>query len=106
MAGSRINRGEVWLVDLGMAAKARPVVILSVEYLDEERALVSYVPRITSVRGTRFEVMHEARGFMEGAFDAQSIGTLPAVKFLRRISTLDSSTLAKVEEAIRLWLAL
>jgi len=34
-------RGEVWLVDLGMTQKTRPVLILSVAYKDEERALIA-----------------------------------------------------------------
>lgn len=32
-------RGEVWLVDLGMAAKVRPCVVVSVPFADEDRAL-------------------------------------------------------------------
>jgi hypothetical protein len=51
----------------------RPAVILSVAPLDHERALVTYVPRTTSLRQTRFEVPHQARGFEAGAIDAQGI---------------------------------
>jgi mRNA-degrading endonuclease toxin of MazEF toxin-antitoxin module len=36
--------GEVWLADLGLAAKTRPVVILSREDPNAPRALVTYVP--------------------------------------------------------------
>ena len=28
------SRGELWMTDLGLAAKVRPVVILSVDYRD------------------------------------------------------------------------
>jgi mRNA interferase MazF len=35
------QRGEIWIVDLGMAAKPRPALILSVAALDHERALVT-----------------------------------------------------------------
>jgi mRNA interferase MazF len=65
-----VHRGEIWIVDLGMAAKPRPAVILSIAPLDHERALITYVPRTTSLRGTRFEVAHQARGFEPGGFDA------------------------------------
>jgi len=106
MARGKVKRGEVWLVDLGMAQKVRPAVILSVAYLDHERALITYVPRTTSLRKTRFEVAHEARGFDPGAFDAQSIGTMPAAKLVRHIATLDAGTLAQVGNAVRSWLAL
>jgi len=33
------NRGEVWLVDLGYAAKVRPCLVLSIPVNDEDRAL-------------------------------------------------------------------
>jgi len=84
MARAEVTRGEIWLVDLGMAQKVRPAVVLSVAYLDHERALVTYVLRTTSLRQTRFEVAHEARGFDPGAFDAQSIGSMPPARFIRR----------------------
>ena len=106
MARPEVKRGDVWLVDLGLAQKIRPAVIFSVAYLDHERALITYVPRTTSLRGTRFEVIHEARGFDPGGFDAQSIGTMPAAKLMRRIVALDLATLAKIEDAVRSWLAL
>ena len=106
MARPEVKHGDIWLVDLGLAQKIRPAVILSVPYLDHERALITYVPRTTSLRGTRFEVPHEARGFDPGAFDAQSMGTMPAVKLVRYIATLDPTTLAKVEKSVRSWLNL
>lgn len=42
------NRGEVWLVDLGMAAKIRPCLILNIPLLDTDRALVTLLPHTTS----------------------------------------------------------
>ena len=57
-----MNRGEIWLADLGYLGKVRPVLILSVIPGDNDRALVSYVIRTTSIRGTAYEVPHMARG--------------------------------------------
>ena len=102
----KARRGELWMADLGMVAKARPVLILSVEYLDNERAVVTYVLRTTSVRGTQYEVRHIPRGMPAGAFDAQGIASIPDVKLERRLGQVDAETLAKVEDAVRLWLAL
>jgi mRNA interferase MazF len=48
------ERGEVWLVDLGMAAKVRPCVVFSIPVLDTERALTTSIAHTTSIRGTRF----------------------------------------------------
>jgi len=100
------RRGDIWLVDLGLVQKTRPVLILSVEFLEHERAVVTYVPRTTAKRGTRFEVPHQAKGFDSGAFDAQGIGSIPAVKLVRHLGTADAVTLRGVESAVKTWLAL
>jgi mRNA interferase MazF len=81
-------------------------VVLSVAYLDLERAVITYVPRTTALRGTRFEVRHEARGFAPGAFDAQGIEGVPTAKLMRHLGTLDDATLRRVEAAVRAWLNL
>lgn len=50
------KRGKVWLVDLGLAAKVRPCLVMCIPFQDEGRALVSVVPHTTSPRNSRFEV--------------------------------------------------
>ena len=100
------ERGEIWIVDLGLAAKPRPVLVLSIAYLDHERAIFTYVPRTLSLRGTRFEVFHRARGFEPGSFDVQGIGGIPPVRLIRRLGRIDAVTLGKVEQALRAWLSL
>lgn len=42
------NRGEVWIVDVGMAAKVRPCLVLSVSASDADRARATLVPHTTS----------------------------------------------------------
>ena len=42
--------GEVWLADLGLAAKTRPVVIVSRDDPDPPCALILYVPLTTQHR--------------------------------------------------------
>ena len=51
-----MRRGEVWLVDLGMAQKTRPALVLSTGYADDDRALVTIVSHTTSLRGSEFEI--------------------------------------------------
>jgi len=89
-----------------MVTKTRPVLILSTAYLDNERAVVSYVVRTTSQRCTRFEVPHVSRGVSPGDFDAQGLGTIPDVKLERRLGVVDTQTLIRVEAAVRAWLEL
>ncbi len=100
------RRGEIWLIDLGYAAKTRPSVALSVAFGDDDRAIVSFVPRTTSVRGTRFRVTHDARGFDPGAFEARGISGIPSVRPTRKLGTVEPATLAAVDTAVRLWLGL
>jgi len=100
------NRGELWIIDLGMVQKPRPCLILSINYLDHERAVITYVPRTTTLRQTRFEVAHQMRGYEPGAFDAQGIGSVPSVKLEKRLGTAEAALMEKVEAAVKLWLAL
>lgn len=99
-------RGEIWMIDLGMAAKPRPAVILSVPFEEVEKAVVTYVARTTQVRGGRFEVEHRAPLFLPGVFDAQNIGTVPTAKLMRRLGRLPDKELVEVEEAVLRWLGL
>ncbi len=101
-----ITRGENWLADLGYTAKIRPVLILSVPAKDDYRALITYVTRTTSARGTDYEVEHRQPGIKPGYFDAQGIGTTDHSRFIRKLATANAATLANVEAAVRAWLSL
>lgn len=100
------RRGEVWLVDLGLAAKVRPCLVLSITHQDTERALCTLVAHTTSSRGTRFEVEVHARFLRHGVFDAQNLITIPDAKLVRKLGVLSASDLNAVEDTVRLWLAL
>jgi len=67
------NRGEVWLADLGIAAKVRPGLVLSVPPESQDRVLVTLVLHTTRVHGSRFEIVVPKRFFCAGAFDAQGL---------------------------------
>src|ERR1051325_7451589 len=95
------NRGEVWLVDLGLAAKVRPCLVLSIPALDQDRALATLVAHTTSPRGSRFEVNIPARFLRTGVFDAQNLITIPHAKLLRKLGMLSPAQLSLVEDAVR-----
>jgi mRNA interferase MazF len=99
-------RGEVWLVDLGLAAKVRPCLILSIPSLVQDRALVTVIPHTTAYRGSRFEVNVKVGFLRPGVFDAQNVVTIPIVKLLRKLGVLSPQQLASVENAVRFWLDL
>lgn len=100
------QRGEIWLIDLGLAAKVRPGLILSVEFRDDERAVFTYVARTTTLRGGRFEVVHNSAQFKPGAFDGQNIGTVPGPKLIKFLARVNDHTLEQVEASVSAWLAL
>ena len=99
-------RGEIWLVDLGLAAKVRPCLVISVPIQEPDRSLVSLVPHTTSVRGSRFEVSAAVRFLKPGAFDAQGLVTVPLQRLIRRVGTLSPDQLAKIEQAVLSWLGM
>jgi mRNA interferase MazF len=98
------QRGEVWLVDLELAAKVRPCLVLSGPVAEHYRALVTVVAHTTSPRGSRFEVAITTCFLHPGVFDAQSLVTIPHAKLLRKLGVLSPTQLAAVEVAVRAWL--
>jgi mRNA interferase MazF len=50
------RRGEVWLIDFGMAGKTRPALVVSGAFGDQDRALITVIPHTTSLRGSPFEI--------------------------------------------------
>ena len=93
------------MVDLGLAAKIRPCLVVSIPALDQDRALATIVPHTTSVRGSRFEVSVKVGFLRAGAFDVQSLVTIPHAKLVRKLGSLTVDQLSAVEAALRRWLA-
>ena len=100
------GRGEVWLVDLGIAAKVRPCLVLSVQPDPSDRVLVTLVPHTTSVRGSRFEVVVAKPFLKAGAFDAQGLVTVTPQRLLRKLGSLQPGEMRLVENGVKKWLAL
>ena len=82
--------GEVWMVDLGMAAKVRPCLILTRPPKGDELDVFTIVAHTTSRRGNRWEVPIE-KSFLdeEGAFDVQRVATVASVKLERKLGELN-----------------
>ena len=70
------SRGEVWLVDLGMAQKIRPALILNRAFRDTDRALISVIPHTTSLRGSDLEIAISVPFLQPGAFGFITIPNL------------------------------
>ncbi len=100
----RPARGEVWLFDLGMAAKTRPVLIVSVPAGDADRAIVTVVPHTTSLRGSVFEIPVSVPFLKPGAFLVQGVSTYPVSWAIRKLGALGSEQFRAVMDGLLSWL--
>jgi mRNA interferase MazF len=77
------KRGEVWLADLGFAAKVSPVLMISVSPADQDYALVQVIPHTSQPRGAQIEVSLPVPFLKSGAFNVRGMLAVPSAKFLR-----------------------
>jgi mRNA interferase MazF len=100
--------GDIWLADLGLAAKTRPVLIVSRLDPEAPRALITYVPLTTQHRGSRYEIPVGDLPFLRqpSVVNVQGIGSLVAPRLERKLGQLPPDTLAMFKDAIRFALEL
>jgi mRNA interferase MazF len=96
------RHGEVWLVDMGMAAKTRPTVVLIADNLDAPRSLVIHIPITRQNRGSELEVPLGHLSFLdpESVANVQAIGSLLSVRFEKRLGVLPVADLQAVKAAL------
>ena len=94
--------GEVWLADLGLAAKTRPVVIVSRHDRDAPRALTIYVPLTTQYRGSKYEVELPSLRFLRdvSVANVQGIASLPLTRLERKLGELPGDTSDRIRQAL------
>jgi mRNA interferase MazF len=94
--------GEIWLADLGLAAKTRPVVIVSRLDPDPPRALVLYVPLTTQNRHSRYEVLLPRLPFLahESVANVQGLASIPIMRLERRLGRLPETAMAELKAAM------
>jgi mRNA interferase MazF len=94
--------GEIWLADLGLAAKTRPIVIVSRQDPDPPRSLVLYVPLTTQRRDSPYEVPLPRLPFLdrESVANVQGLGSLPTVRLERKIGKLPNNEMERLKDAL------
>jgi mRNA interferase MazF len=96
--------GEVYWVDMGMRAKFRPLLVVSREDTDSERALCVCVPCTTQIKGGRYEValprVKWLPGSTEGVANVLGIQSIEYHRLDRRAGCYESSLIQKVRERI------
>ena len=95
--------GEVWLADLGIAAKTRPVVVVSRYDENPPRVLVLYVPLTSEDRGSEYEVEMPKLPFLrlEGVANVQGIGSLSLKRLERKLGVLPTEVMERIKKALR-----
>ena len=94
----------MWLFDLGHAAKVRPVLVISIPYGDDDRALNTIIPHTTSARGSTHEVRVDVPFLKSGAFLVQGVATYPASAKIRKLGELRPELFALVMKGLARWL--
>jgi mRNA interferase MazF len=96
--------GEVYWVDLGMAGKVRPLMVVSREDENAPRALAVCVPLTTEIRGGDYEVRIPRVRWMPGAdagvANVQGISSIEYRRLERRAGRFEAAVVAEVRKAI------
>jgi mRNA interferase MazF len=95
-----INRGEIWLVDFGLAAKTRPALLLTGQPADNELDLVTVLLHTTALRGNRWELSIPKPFLKVGSFHLQQIQTISTVKLERKLGVLAPAEMDQVLDAL------
>ena len=97
--------GQVYLVDLGMAAKTRPMLVVSRRDKDAPRALAVCTPITTSTRDSDYEVSIGKPKFLhESSFvNVQGMQAIQHHELKRMVGRLPDADLQRVKSAIE-WL--
>jgi mRNA interferase MazF len=87
---------------IGLAAKARPILIISREDANPPRALVIYAPLTTQNRGSQYEVVLPKLRFLtrDSTVNVQGIGAVAIARLERKLGELSAETMEEIREAI------
>jgi len=93
---------EVWLVDMGLAAKTRPGVVLIADNLNAPRSLIIHIPITRENRGSELEVPLGHLPFLDrqSVANVQGIGSLPVTRFEKRLGVLPTKDLLAIKQAL------
>ncbi len=94
--------GEIWLADLGLAAKTRPIPVVSRYDPDPPRAMVTYVPLTTQYRQSPYEIALPRLRFLnqDSYVNVQGLGSIPRVRLERKLGKLSDNVMIGIKNAI------
>lgn len=97
---TKFDRGDVGIVDLGMMAKTRPCVVVSVRQSDKERNLSVVVPMTTEIRGGACEVAFPKPAWLnqESVVNVLGIVGVDNAKIIRRIAPFPKAAFSELRD--------
>ena len=105
---TNFSRGDVVIVDLGMAAKIRPCVVISVPAPDQQRNMSVVVPMTTEIRGGSFEVPFSKPTWLrqESVVNLLGIAGVDNSRIERRLAPFPADKMLEIDSGLRRLLGL
>jgi len=102
------KRGDVVIVDLGMMAKVRPAVVVSIPRADRYRNMSVVVPMTTEMRGGECEISFPKPPWLkhECVVNVLGVAGVDDAKIERRLSSFPANKMREIESALRRLFAL
>jgi mRNA interferase MazF len=97
---AKAQRGDVWQVDMGIAGKVRPCLLLTDYPADDELAMVTVLPHTTAVKGNRWELNISKPFLKPGAFHLQQVQSVSVAHLVRRLGALTAEELNRVTDRL------
>ncbi len=103
-----VRRGDVVVVDLGLAAKVRPCVVVSIGKPDSQRSMSIVVPMTTEKRGGECEVDFPKPPWLKqpGVVNVLGIAGVDNACIERRLGSFPGAKVKEIENVLRQILAL
>ena len=99
---TKFKRGDVVIVDLGMKAKVRPCVVVSIDKPDSQRNSCVVVPMTTEIRNGECEVPFVKPPWLnqESVVNLLGIAGVENAKIERRINRFPESVMVEIENGL------
>jgi mRNA interferase MazF len=97
------NRSDVVIVDLGMMAKVRPCVIVSIANPDSQRKMSVVVPMTTEIRGGECEVRFPRPAWLkqESVVNVLGVVGVENAKIQRRLAAFPADKMLEIESGLK-----
>ncbi|MGB5747535.1 MAG: type II toxin-antitoxin system PemK/MazF family toxin [Desulfobacterales bacterium] len=103
-----MNRGDVWLIDLGGGIGTRPIVILTRQNVIKYLNKITVAEITTNGKGYPTEIFINQKGKLSkpSFIQAENLHTVPKKRLEKFLGTLDRDTMMKVSQKVVLALEL